>query len=111
MSDITHVIKAASKFHQSKDTLKLMTEKALGRTTNDFIEKELAGGMCYAVYLVQADEEKYVIKIAPHPESKVLMRHEKDNLLNEANSLRLFEEKLDIPAPKLLLLDTTRTIC
>ena len=106
-----NIVNAASKFRQNEDTLKRMAEKCLGKPVWDFHAQELGGGMCNAVYLIQADRQKYVIKIAPQAEPGVLMRHEENSLLNEANMLHLLNERLDIPAPRLIHLDTTREIC
>ncbi len=104
------VVNSSSKYRQSEETLRKMTELALGRSVTSLSVKELGGGMSSAVYLIEADGEKMVLKIAAGP-SVVLMRHEKDYILNEANMLKILEKETDIPAPKLLYLDTTCQIC
>lgn len=106
----TEVVNSSSKYWQKKQVLKEMTERAMGKTVECFTVTELAGGMCNAVYLVEADGRKMVLKIAPSP-SVTLMRHEYDSLLTEAKMLKIFEEKIQIPAPKMTYLDTTKEIC
>lgn len=104
------VVNSSSKYHLSEDDIRSMAKRALGRPVMQFYSKELGGGMSNAVYLVEADGIKMVLKIAADP-SVVLMRHEKDIIINEANMLKVFEEKIDIPAPKLIYLDTTCQVC
>lgn len=104
------VINAVSKYRQTDDILKKMTEKALGKKISHFTAKELAGGLCNAVYLLEAEQQKFVIKIAPAPEVKI-MRHEKNILNTEANMLKLLEEKTTVRAPRLLAYDESCTLC
>lgn len=106
---MAEVIDALSKFHQSEEALRAMTEKAVGKFSA-FSAKELGGGLCNAVYLIEADGVKYVLKIAPE-DSVVMMRHEKDIVETEAEMLRVFVEKLNIPAPRLVFADNSRTVC
>jgi len=106
MSD---VINAVTKYRQSDETLLKMTEKALGKIQS-FFAKELSGGLCNAVYLIEADDEKMILKIAPNDDAEI-MRHECDITGTEAEMLRLFKEKLDIPIPELIYFDGSRTIC
>lgn len=104
------VVNSASKNHQEEKMLRNMTERALKRSIKSFSFKELGGGMSNAVYLICSDSEKMVLKIGSDP-SVTLMRHEKDNVLNEVAMLKLFNEKIDIPAPKIIYLDTSLEIC
>lgn len=97
------VIKAVSKYNLSDDILREMTQKAIGDKVIDFSAKELAGGLCNAVYLICANGEKYVAKIAP-PKIAIMMRHERDIIKTEAEMLELME-RLDIPAPRLIAYD------
>lgn len=105
-----NIVNSSSKYFQTKEILKDMARQALGRDITDFHEKKLGGGMSNAVYQIEADGTRMVLKIASDP-ATLLMRHEKDCILNEANMLRIFEEHLDIPAPKLIYLDITCQIC
>ncbi len=104
------VVHSSSKFQQSHDMLRRMAERALGKPISVFSAVELGGGMSNAVYRMEADGVKLVAKIAPDP-NVVLMRHERDGLLHEANILQTFQEKLHIPAPKLLHLDASCELC
>lgn len=104
------VVNSSSKYHQTEEVIKNMTERALGRSVKQMKVNELSGGMCNAVYLVETDGIKMVLKIASAPSADI-MRHERDYLLIEADMLKLFEEKIDIPAPKLIYIDTSRQLC
>jgi len=104
------VVNSASKYRQSKEAIKRMAERALGRQVEELFFKELGGGMCSAVYMVEADGEKIALKMGTEP-SAVLMRHEKNYIINEANMLKIFEEKIDIPAPRLIYLDASNEVC
>lgn len=101
---------AVTKFWQSSDVLKSMTERALGRSVTTFASKSLAGGFCSAVYLIEADGRKMVLKIASE-DSVSVMRHEKDYVPIEAKMMKLFNEKLTILMPELLYYDDSREIC
>ncbi|MDO5292322.1 MAG: aminoglycoside phosphotransferase family protein [bacterium] len=104
------VIDAVSKYRQTEEVLRKMTKRALGKSFEHFSYQELSGGLCNVVYLIEADQEKMVLKVAP--ESDVLMmRHEKDIIKTEARMLKLIEEKLHIPAPRLIYFDMTCTVC
>lgn len=104
------IINAVTKNRQDEDTVLRMTERATGHMPKDFICRELAGGLCNAVYLVQADGRKLVLKIAS-PQNVVTMRHEKYYIQTEAEMLKLFGEKINIPAPELVCFDNSGEIC
>ena len=101
---------AVSKFWQPEATLKQMTERALGEQLHSFIAKPLDGGFCNAVYLITANDKEMVLKIAPH-ENIEMLSDEKNLLLNEAQMLAFINERLSIPIPRVLLHDTSCTIC
>lgn len=107
---MSEIVNAVTKFRQSDETLLKMTERAIKKEIRDFSSMEFSGGLCNAVYLVEADGEKIVLKIAP-AENSLIMRHERDITITEAEMLHLFNEKLDIPIPKLIYFDESRTIC
>jgi aminoglycoside phosphotransferase (APT) family kinase protein len=100
---MSQVIKAVSKYNLSNDILKKMVQKALEEKLFGFKAKELAGGLCNAVYLVEVNGDKYVAKIAP-PKGALMMRHERDIISTEATMLKIMEE-LGIPAPRLVYYD------
>lgn len=103
------IMGSATRYRQSNETIRKMTERAFGKA-EDFSAKEMSGGFFSAVYLVEANGEKYVLKLAAYDAVKV-MRHEKDYIPTEAKMLRMFNEKTDIPMPKLLYFDDSRDIC
>lgn len=101
---------AVSKFWQSESTLKQMAEKALGEKLFSFTARPLEGGFCNAVYLITANENEMVLKIAPH-ENIEMLSDEKNLLLNEAQMLTFINQRLSIPIPRVLLHDMSCTIC
>lgn len=101
---------AVSKFWQTESTLRQMTEKALGEQLHSFLAKPLDGGFCNAVYLITANDKEMVLKIAPH-ENIEMLSDEKNLLLNEAQMLTFINQKLSIPIPRVILHDTSCTIC
>lgn len=107
MSD---AIKAVSKFYQTEEILLKMSERAFRRKIDLFKVKELAGGLSNAVYLVEADGDRAIVKVAPSIDVDV-MSHEKNILSTEADMLSVFGEKINIPAPKLIFYDDSREIC
>ncbi|MDO5521439.1 MAG: aminoglycoside phosphotransferase family protein [bacterium] len=104
------VIDAVSKYRQTEEVIHKMTKRALGKSFEHFSCKELAGGLCNAVYLIEADNRKMVLKIAPEADV-LMMRHERDVVKTEARMLKLFEEKLHIPAPRLIYFDMSCSVC
>lgn len=103
-------VNAISKFHQSEAHLRAIAEATVGHPVRDFACRELAGGMCNAVYRLSADGRDMALKIAPSHDVRV-MRHEQDILRTEAEMLRLFERELTIPVPRLLKWDDSETLC
>ena len=80
----------------SKEQIQQMTDRALGHPVAIKSIKILSGGFFSAVYLVETAEEKIVLKLASGAEIKV-MRHEVQYISTEAEMLKLFQERLDIP--------------
>lgn len=105
-----NIINAVSKFRQDEKTLELMAERAFGKKLNSFKYRELAGGLSNAAYLIDADGEKAVLKIAPE-KSVTVMAHEENILSTEAEMLRVFSQKINIPAPRLIYYDNSAEVC
>lgn len=87
-----------------------MLEHAIGK--NEAIQKinKMSGGFCSAVYYIETDKQKMVLKVASKASVKV-MRHETKFIQTEAEMLKLFNECLDIPMPALIAYDDSGTIC
>ena len=94
----------------SVEQIQQMTDQALGHPVAIQNIKRLSGGFCSAVYLVETAEEKMVLKLASGTGVKV-MRNEVKYIPTEAEMLKLFQERLDIPMPKLLFYDDSGEIC
>ena len=94
----------------SEEQIQQMTDQALGHPVAIQNIKRLSGGFCSAVYLVETAEEKMVLKLASGTGVKV-MRNEVKYIPTEAEMLKLFQERLDIPMPKLLFYDDSGEIC
>lgn len=99
-----------TKKHLDEALIRRMTERALGKMPNNFMAAELSGGLCSAVYLIEADGEKIVLKIASDSEVKV-MRHEKMYVPAEAMIMKKLNEETEIPMPRLLFYDDSCEIC
>ena len=93
----------------SEEQIQQMTDQALGHPVAIKNIKRLSGGFCSAVYLVETAEEKMVLKLASGTGVKV-MRNEVKYIPTEAEMLKLFQEWLDIPMPKLLFYDDSGEI-
>ena len=104
------IINSITKFRPPEKMLRAMTKQAVSHDFTSFSYKELAGGFCNAVYLIETDSEKLVLKVASSQEV-VLMRHERDYVPAEAKTLELFNQKLNIPVPKLIYFDDSKRIC
>lgn len=104
------IINAITKNRQSEEKIRVMAEKALGKTIDTFQVKELAGGLCNAVYLVIANDQSMVLKIAS-PKEVMTMRHEVDYVPIEARILQTFQEQLHLPIPQVIYYDDTGITC
>lgn len=105
------IINAVTKNHQSEEQICEMTKRALHtKEISGFFVKELAGGLCNAVYFVEANGQKMVLKVASD-DSVVVMRHEKDYVPIEAKMLKKLQENIDILSPKLIYFDDSLEIC
>lgn len=107
---MSKIINSSSKFRPTEEMLKEMTKKALSHNFTAFNYRELSGGLCSTVYLIETEQNKVVLKLSA-PKGTVVMRHEREYVPVEAKMLKIFEEKLNIPAPKLIFFDDTETIC
>lgn len=99
-----------TKNHIDEVLIRRMTERALGRMPANFTATELSGGLCSAVYLIEADGEKIVLKIASDSDVKV-MRHEKMYIPIEAMIMKKLNDETEIPMPRLLFYDDSCEIC
>lgn len=104
------MMNAVTKNWISEDEIRQMTNLAMGKLTTLTKIEKLSGGFCSAVYLVETTEQKMVLKIASGEEVKI-MRHEREYIKTEADMLKLFNEKLDIPMPELIFYDDSCRIC
>lgn len=87
-----------------------MVQAALHLSTPLKAVKKLSGGFCSAVYLIEADFHKLVLKVASDPAVKV-MRHEKKYVPVEAVMMRKLNHETDILMPELIYYDDSLTIC
>ena len=107
---MSRIVNAVTKLHLPEEILRAMTKRAIGHDFSSFSCEELAGGLCNAVYRIETEDRKMVLKIAS-PKDVVVMRHERNYVPIEAEMLKIFGEKLEIPAPRLICLDDTETLC
>ena len=102
-------LNAVTKNWQSYDNLYRMTCRALKSRIQDFDVKELSGGFFSAVYLIEADERKVILKIGPNRDVRI-MRHELEYIPTEAEMLHKLRN-IDILIPKLITFDDSGEIC
>lgn len=112
------MINAISKNRQSYEILEQMTKNAFGEKIigKEMIGKslsfvEMEGGFCNVVYQVSLEgKESYIVKIAPSNEV-VMMAYEKEILATEVEVLRRIAMHTEIPAPRVVYYDSSRTVC
>lgn len=72
---------------------------------------ELKEGYFNVAYLIILDnDEKAILKIAPHPDSKI-MSYEKNIMFSEVDSLRLVNKETDVPVPDIIYYDNSYEFC
>ncbi len=86
-----------------------MYENCFNCSSENIKIQKLHGGLKNAVYLIENEQEKVVLKVAPNNNSKMLSI-DKNNMWWEAKMLQTMSH-LDIPAPKLILFDDSCKIC
>lgn len=97
------------KNYQSDSTIKQMYKKAFSKDPKDIQISKLSGGLKNAVYLIEDNGRKVVLKIAPKDETKMITA-DRGILWWEAEMLKLMET-IDFPSPRLLYYDGTSKIC
>lgn len=102
--------KSFVKNYQDLSIIKAMYKKSFNATNTDDIKITiLSGGMKNAVYLVENNGNKVVLKIAPKDESKMITA-DRDILWWEVEMLNLMK-KINFPSPRLLHYDDTCQLC
>lgn len=101
---------AVTKNHLDEKTILQMTTRAIGKTPKNFSAVELSGGLCSAVYRVDADDETIVLKIASQSGVKV-MRYEIMYVPAEAAIMKKLNQQTNIPMPQFLYYDDSGEIC
>lgn len=102
-------IKQSIKNYQDEETIKNMYKKAFKKDSDNIAVVKLSGGMKNAVYLVDDDGKKVVLKIAPNDESKMIYA-DRNIIWWETKMLKKMEN-IEIPSPKLLYYDDSLEIC
>ncbi len=87
------------KNYQSDFIIKKMYEKSFHTSPINIVISKLSGGLKNAVYLIEDNGKKIVLKIGPRDESKMITA-DRGILWWEAEMLKLME-KINFPAPKL----------
>ena len=102
--------KSSVKNYQNISNIKAMYEKSFNDTDTDNIKITiLSGGMKNAVYLIENNGNKVVLKIAPKDESKMITA-DRNILWWEVEMLKLMK-KIDFPSPRLLCYDDSCSLC
>lgn len=98
-----------TKFYQEDSIILKMVQEGLKCNDKVINVSLLKGGMKNAVYLIQTENDKFVLKIAPENEEKMLT-FERNTMEWEANTLKIMEQH-NIPSPRLLCFDKSGSIC
>ncbi len=99
-----------TKNYQNFATIKAMYKRAFCDSCIDDIKiKTLSGGLKNAVYLIENNGKKVVLKIAPKDDDKMITV-DRGILWWEAEMLKLME-KIEFPSPRLLFYDDTCQLC
>ncbi len=102
-------IDAVTKTYLSDETIRRITCASIGASALVRSIKRLSGGFCSAVYLVETQQDKLILKVGTNTNVKV-MRHEVRYIETEAKMLQEIGEKTDILMPKLIAYDDSKTI-
>ena len=98
-----------SKNHQTAEDVARIVKYALGAETRETVP--LTAGQCNALYAVTlADGTRCVLKVAS-PDGKGLRRGERWLMKSEIAAMRLVEPLPDVPAPRVLFEDDSKTVC
>lgn len=89
------------------DTIKRMTRASLGASAAVQSIRQLSGGFFSAVYLVETQQDKFVLKTGTNAK---VMRHEVQYIATEAEMLQEIGKKTDVPVPELIAYDNSRSI-
>ena len=88
---MSQIVNAVTKLHLPEESLHAMTKRAVGHDFSSFSCEELAGGLCNAVYRIETEDRKMVLKVAS-PKDVVVMRHERNYVPIEAEMLDLLKK-------------------
>lgn len=100
---------SSAKNYQSETIIKEMYSKAFNKDSNNINIAKLSGGLKNAVYLIEDDGKKVVLKISSLDETKMI-KADRNILWWEYEMLKVME-KISFPSPKPLYYDGTCTIC
>lgn len=92
----------------SKVCIDEMTQRAFGCEANSV--EELTEGFFNIAYKVQVKDQTVILKVAP-PMNVDIMTHEKNIMFSEVDAMRMVREQTDVPVPKILFYDDSKTIC
>ena len=98
-----------SKNHQTSEEVARIIKHALGVDLEEY--SPLTAGQCNALYAVTlSDGSRCVLKVAS-PDLRGLRRGERWLMRSEIAAMRLAEPLPDVPAPRVLFADESRTVC
>ena len=97
------------KNYQSEETIRQLYEITFHKPATNLKISLMSGGLKNAVYLVEDEDQKVVLKVAPKDESKMISA-DRNVLWWEAEMLQLMEQ-IDFPSPRLLSYDDSCKVC
>lgn len=97
------------KCYQDNITIKKMYKRAFNKEISEIKIVEMSGGLKNAVYLIEDNDGKYVLKIASNNDNSMIYV-DRNIFWWEIEMLNKME-KIDFPSPRVLFYDDTLEIC
>lgn len=92
----------------NSECIQTMVKKAFGCQAETMVE--LTEGFFNIAYKIHVNHQDVILKIAPADDIAV-MTHEKNIMYSEVDAMRKVGEQTQVPIPKILYYDDSRTIC
>lgn len=104
------IMESLTKNKQDRKVIEQMVARAFpNMPCREIIElKEGYFNVAYLITLI--NDEKTILKIAPHPDSRI-MSYEKNIMFSEVDSLRLVKKETDVPVPDIIYYDNSYDNC
>lgn len=103
-------MESMTKNRQDKTVLERMTKKAFAPAEMTGYQELTEGYFNMAYEVALSDGRDVILKVAPRSDVRI-MSYERGIMGSEVNAMRMVEDHMDIPAPKVLAYDDSCSIC